>query len=59
VGPRFFAHGESDELVPYAQSSRVEEVDVELLPGLGHFELLDPDRDHWPKIVEWIESALG
>lgn len=48
------AHGERDELVPISQSARLAEShNLELVRTEGgHFELLDPQRSHWPLLLE-------
>jgi acetyl esterase/lipase len=49
-------HGEHDDLVPVAHSSRLAEMArVELFPGLDHFDLLDPTKGHWSTVF----AALG
>ncbi|MGA7228638.1 MAG: type II 3-dehydroquinate dehydratase [Acidimicrobiia bacterium] len=51
-GDTILIHGEADELVPVAQATRMEDaVDVEVVSGLGHFDLLDPARAHWEGVV--------
>ncbi|MGC2240719.1 MAG: hypothetical protein WA726_07760, partial [Acidimicrobiia bacterium] len=51
-GDTVLIHGEADELVPVAQATRMEDaVDVEVVSGLGHFDLLDPARAHWEGVV--------
>ena len=37
-------HGLSDQLVSPQHSKRLPDAEVELLPGIGHFELLDPGQ---------------
>ncbi|MGA8039851.1 MAG: type II 3-dehydroquinate dehydratase [Acidimicrobiia bacterium] len=45
-------HGDADELVPVTQATRLQNtVEVEIVAGLGHFDLLDPARDHWEGVV--------
>jgi 3-dehydroquinate dehydratase-2 len=45
-------HGEDDEIVPTSQSTRLStEARVELIPGMGHFPILDPEREHWPLVL--------
>jgi 3-dehydroquinate dehydratase-2 len=45
-------HGSDDTLVDPDQSKRFREAcRVELLPGVGHFELLDPTQPHWGGLV--------
>lgn len=58
-GKTLLVHGESDEIVPVAHSSRLGTgATVEIIPRMGHFHLLDPHREHWPKVVEELGKAL-
>lgn len=48
----FLVHGEDDEIVPTSQSTRLSTAArVELIAGMGHFPILDPEREHWPLVV--------
>jgi acetyl esterase/lipase len=59
-------HGEADDTVPvalseaYAEAARVagDEVELEILPGAGHFELVDPRAAQWPRVVTAIRTSL-
>jgi 3-dehydroquinate dehydratase-2 len=51
-GKTLLVHGEDDEVVPTSHSSRLSpEARVELIPNMGHFPILDPEREHWPSVV--------
>jgi 3-dehydroquinate dehydratase-2 len=51
-GKTLLVHGEDDEIVPTTHSSRLStEASVELIPSMGHFPILDPEREHWPLVV--------
>jgi acetyl esterase/lipase len=58
-------HGTSDDRVPWEQSrdfaerARVagDQVSCVLLPGVGHFELIDPLSAAWPTVVGEFRSA--
>jgi acetyl esterase/lipase len=51
-GKTLLVHGEDDEIVPTTHSSRLStEARVELIPSMGHFPILDPEREHWPLVV--------
>ena len=51
-------HGEQDELVPISHSTRLAaQARVELFPGLRHFDLLDPAREHWSTVFAALENA--
>jgi 3-dehydroquinate dehydratase type II len=59
-GATLLVHGESDDLVPASHSTRLaDDAEIQLAKGLGHFEMLDPSRPHWPAVVEAIEKTLG
>lgn len=52
-------HGVEDDLVPQEQSSQFSAAHAakyQSVPG-GHFELLDPDREPWARVLEEIESS--
>lgn len=51
-------HGEDDELVPLFHSTRLADTArVEVFPTLGHFDLLDPTREHWSTVFAALENA--
>jgi acetyl esterase/lipase len=51
-------HGEDDDVVPVSQSSRLSSrARVEIFPELGHFDLLDPTREHWSMVFAVLEAA--
>jgi acetyl esterase/lipase len=53
-------HGEDDRHVPLQHSSELAVrggLDLITSPG-GHFDLLDPERDPWPRIVEAINRSI-
>jgi 3-dehydroquinate dehydratase type II len=51
-GKTLLVHGGDDEIVPTSQSTRLStEARVEVIPGLGHFPMLDPKRQHWQLVV--------
>jgi len=60
-------HGDADDDVPLALSQRYaalarqagDDVDLIVLPGLGHFELVDPISAAWPTVSQVILSALS
>lgn len=57
--PAVVAHGEADLLVPLEQSvslSNAHDIDLVRTAG-GHFDLLDPNRPHWPRLLE--KTGLG
>jgi acetyl esterase/lipase len=55
-------HGSDDDIVPVSQSERFVERAEQLgekpalieLDGIGHFELIDPESDAWPSVVEAV-----
>ncbi len=52
-------HGTGDRVVPARQSVRLSDARVELLDDLGHFDVLDPAREHWQTLTGFLEAALG
>jgi acetyl esterase/lipase len=51
-------HGGEDEMVAVSQSTRLaDSARVEVFPGLGHFDLLDPTREHWSMVFASLEHA--
>jgi 3-dehydroquinate dehydratase-2 len=53
-------HGEDDDLVPRSHSIRLgAAAEVEVVPGLGHFEMLDPLGEHWPPVVNALSAVFS
>jgi acetyl esterase/lipase len=60
--PQLLVHGENDDIVPVALSrdyhaAAVEAgdaVDLVTLPGVGHFEHLDPSSEAWRAVIDWL-----
>jgi dipeptidyl aminopeptidase/acylaminoacyl peptidase len=60
--PQLLVHGEDDAIVPFSMSREYERAaraagdDVELvaLPGVGHYEHLDPASEAWAAVVRWL-----
>ena len=60
--PQLLVHGEDDDVVPVAMSRAYQaraleagdEVGLVTLPGVGHYEHLDPSSDAWEAVVEWL-----
>jgi acetyl esterase/lipase len=60
--PQLLVHGEDDAIVPvsmsreYERAARAAGDDVELLalPGVGHFEHLDPGSEAWRAVLRWL-----
>jgi 3-dehydroquinate dehydratase-2 len=60
AGKTLLVHGEDDEIVPVSHSTRLAgEARVEVIPGMGHFPLLDPKREHWQLVVEELGKIAG
>lgn len=56
----FLLHGGDDQIVPVEHSTHLEAaVRVEIMENMGHFELLDPSRAHWPLVLESLTSAFS
>ncbi len=52
AGKTILVHGEEDEIVPVSHSTRLSTGSrVEVVPGMDHFPMLDPKREHWPLVV--------
>ncbi len=64
--PTLVVHGSDDDSVPVALAERYAEAvsvaggdcDFVALPGVGHFELIDPRHDAWHQTAERIVGAL-
>ncbi|MEX1358272.1 MAG: prolyl oligopeptidase family serine peptidase, partial [Gaiellaceae bacterium] len=60
--PQLLVHGEEDDAVPVAMSrdyraaavAAGDDVSLVTLPGVGHFEHLDPASEAWRAVVEWL-----
>jgi acetyl esterase/lipase len=60
--PQLLVHGEEDSVVPvsiardYAAAARAagDAVDLVTLPGVSHFEHLEPGSRAWREVVEWL-----
>ncbi|HEY2950444.1 MAG TPA: alpha/beta hydrolase [Micromonosporaceae bacterium] len=62
AGPVTLLHGTADAQVPIAQSRAYaarSDVRAELveLPGVGHFELIDPDSSAWPTVLDALRAG--
>jgi 3-dehydroquinate dehydratase-2 len=56
--PSLLVHGEDDEVVPISHTTRLrDQARVETFPGLDHFDLLDPAREHWSTVFAILEHA--
>lgn len=64
--PQVLVHGAEDTSVPLEISQRFERAAVAvgdqasllLLPGAGHFELVDPQSEEWPTVLDAVLLAL-
>ncbi len=64
---QYLVHGTEDENVPFEISQRYYEtarakgdaVELTPLPGMGHFELIDPGSQAWPLVLQIVERACG
>jgi acetyl esterase/lipase len=60
-------HGTIDNIVPVSQSERFVERAEQLgeqpalvkLDGIGHFELIDPESDAWPRVARAVLPLMG
>jgi len=61
--PQLLVHGEADDRVPVEQSRRYAEAaraagdpcELLVLPGVGHFEVIDPRTDAWARAAALVE----
>jgi acetyl esterase/lipase len=69
-GPVWLVHGLADDQVPYVMSldyarwarragARAAAATCLLLPGAGHFELIDPLSREWPQVVDAFRRVGG
>ncbi len=50
-------HGSTDRVVPIDHSTRLQSrCRVEIVEDLGHFDLLDPAKSHWPLLINALET---
>ena len=64
---QLLVHGDADPTVPVELSRAYAGRAAALgdactlieLPGVGHFELIDPRDPSWPATVQWITASLG
>ncbi|HEU5419556.1 MAG TPA: alpha/beta hydrolase [Streptosporangiaceae bacterium] len=67
AAPAWLVHGTVDNRVPDSQSREYTDraaaaggqVHVEVLPGCGHFELIDPLSAVWPAVLGAFRAAAG
>ena len=65
--PQALFHGAADRLVPvelgasYAAAARAagDAVELQILPGAGHFELIDPRSSEWRSIESVLTAGFG
>jgi acetyl esterase/lipase len=65
--PQLLVHGDRDEHVPAslsegyatAAAAAADPVELVVLPGVGHFEHLDPSSDAWRTVTAWLETSVG
>jgi dipeptidyl aminopeptidase/acylaminoacyl peptidase len=64
--PQLLVHGDADDRVPVEQSRRYaraaaaagDRCELLELPGVGHFELIDPRDDAWRRVAERLAGLL-
>src|SRR5665213_2705908 len=65
--PQILIHGTDDEIIPYAIAERYaaraaslgDQVELITMPGMDHFELIDPRSAAWPMVRQAALSLLG
>jgi acetyl esterase/lipase len=63
--PQILVHGTADNIVPYSMSTRYvsaaqqagDPVTLESLPGVGHFEPIDPRSAAWPVVLKAVNTV--
>lgn len=57
--PTFLVHGELDTVVSFSHSTDLEQIGAATLHRWGdhHYDLLDPSKPHWPRVVEQLLST--
>jgi acetyl esterase/lipase len=64
--PQLIVHGDADHIVPLALSQAYvdaargvhEHVTLDVLPGVGHFEHIDPTSVAWAPVVPFLDRVL-
>lgn len=64
--PHVLVHGTEDDTVPVSMSEAFhargralgDAVRLVILPGAGHFEVIDPRSREWPQVMEAVRSLL-
>lgn len=64
---QIFVHGTDDDQVPFWLSSEFvgaaqragDDAELVTLEGAGHFDMIDPQSPHWPRLVEAVRSIVG
>jgi len=64
AGARLVVHGDADDRVPVAHSrdyvaAAEPAVDYVELPGVDHFDVIDPEKPCWQHVVTWLERDRG
>jgi pimeloyl-ACP methyl ester carboxylesterase len=59
--PTLLVHGADDDLVPPSLSERYAEAagaeaELDVRPGEGHFEHIDPSSGAWRRVADWLEA---
>jgi pimeloyl-ACP methyl ester carboxylesterase len=59
--PMLLVHGERDDIVPPSLSERYAKAagagaELDVRPGEGHFEHIDPASGAWARVVSWLEA---
>ena len=65
--PQLIVHGDADRIVPlelsrlYVEEARAvhDSIAFDVLPGIGHFEHIDPTTIAWAPVVPFLQRQLG
>jgi pimeloyl-ACP methyl ester carboxylesterase len=55
-------HGDADDVVPLELSRAYSDstgAALDILPGAGHFDLIDPGSTSWPAVLAAIDLVAG
>lgn len=65
--PALVVHGDADRLIPTGSSARYvaaarragDDIDLQVIPGLGHAAAIDPRGPAWPVAARWVTEQVG
>ncbi|MEV7646913.1 prolyl oligopeptidase family serine peptidase [Arthrobacter sp. NPDC089319] len=65
--PTLVVHGDADLRVPLAHThdfvrqaqAHGAQIELSVQPGMDHVQLIDPQADHWPNVLAWMQTRSG